>query len=636
MARPLNRRFAILIAIFAAVVACELVLTLLALDTLSGIRAYVEGESLWAKSQKQAVYELRQYVDTGVPAHYERFESHLEVTRGDRVARLELDRRRPDLELVRRGFIAGRNHPDDVPAMIRLFRRFRAVPLLDRAIVIWAEGDRGIDQLESEAQAIRAAIEADAEPASIEPAMARVEALDRDLTALEEEFSATLGEAARFVHLATGTLLVAAVLLLAALALVATRWTLGRVRAEIRERLRLEESMRQNQRIESLGRLAGGIAHDFNNLMTAVIGYSSLATLRAHDDLALRRNLEEIRRAGERAAGLTRQLLAFAQRRIVEEEVLDLNEVVRDAVGFLHPLIGEDVVLSQELADDVLPITGNRSQVEQVLINLAINARDAMAGGGLLTFRTAELDGERRAIRLEVEDTGCGMSSEVAAHAVEPFFTTKGEGLGSGLGLATVHGIVGQMGGRLSIDTARGRGTRMRIELPRASDLPRARRRVGLPQAPEGRNETVLVVEDEATVRRLTTEMLRSKRYRVLEAGCGEEAVELFTAAERRPEIVVTDVVLPGLNGEGLARRLRQDDPDLPMLFVSGYTADALRERGFTGEPSSILEKPFTPDQLLRAVRTAIDGRGRRRAAAEVQGEIADQLDSPPHSKPSA
>jgi len=449
--------------------------------------------------------------------------------------------------------------------------------------------------------------------------MARVEQLDRELTALEEEFSATLGEAARFVHYATAVALVASMLLLAALALLATRWTVARVRAEIRGRARLEESLRQAQRIESLGRLAGGIAHDFNNLMTAVIGYASLASVRARDDLVQRNNLEEIRRAGERAADLTRQLLAFAQRRLVDEEVLDLNEIVVDGARLLRPLLGEDVDLRTEIADGVLSVRGNRGLLDQVLLNLAVNARDAMPNGGVLRLRTAPLAPVRTAVDplgtasalLEVEDTGSGMSSEVAAHAIEPFYTTKGEGAGTGLGLSAVYGIVSQMGGRFEISSAQGRGTRIRIELPLAADRPAVRPPEAAPISPQGRGETVLVVEDEATVRRLATELLASKGYRVIEADSAEEALTIFDRAANGVELVLSDIVLPGMDGVELVRRLRRSDPGLPALFMSGYAAEALRERGVAGESAPVLEKPFTPSQLLVAVRSLINQRTR-------------------------
>jgi CheY-like chemotaxis protein len=263
-------------------------------------------------------------------------------------------------------------------------------------------------------------------------------------------------------------------------------------------------------------------------------------------------------------------------------------------------------------------VRGNRGLLDQVLLNLVVNARDAMPQGGVLRLRTAAASPVRTAAGpgapaalLEVEDTGSGMSSEVAAHAVEPFYTTKPGSAGPGLGLSTVYGIVRQMGGRLEISSGPGVGTRVRIELPLAAERPAARAAGEARVAPRGRGETVLVVEDEATVRRLATELLASKGYRVIEAGSAEDALAVFDRAANGVDLMLSDVVLPGIDGVELARRLRRSDPGLPVLYMTGYAPETLAERGLGGDDAPVLEKPFTPAQLLVAVRSVLNRRAR-------------------------
>jgi PAS domain S-box-containing protein len=382
---------------------------------------------------------------------------------------------------------------------------------------------------------------------------------------------------------------------------------------------RSEEQLWQAQKLESVGRLAGGVAHDFNNLLTVIL--SGVEELRHRDEPGappLAEVLEEIGAAGERARDLTRQLLAFARRQTVEPTVVDLGEVVRRSETLLRRLLGHDVEVVCRLAPEPWLIRIDLGLAEQVLLNLAANARDAMPKGGRITFETSNvvLDQDDAAhypgtqpgpwVRLVVNDTGVGMSSDVLAHLFEPFFTTKAVGKGTGLGLSTVYGIVAQSGGQVAVESAPQRGTRFTFHFPKISDV------VSPPASPPSLDrpagtETVLVVEDEPLVCAVTVRALSSAGYRVLSAGSGAEALAL-AARELRPiGLVVSDVVMPGMSGPVVAASLCRQHPGLKVLLVSGYTRDAILERSALPAGTELLEKPFTPPELLKRVRALLD-----------------------------
>jgi CheY-like chemotaxis protein len=360
--------------------------------------------------------------------------------------------------------------------------------------------------------------------------------------------------------------------------------------------------------MEAVGRLAGGVAHDFNNLLTVVAGYTEVALCALPGDHPARPPVEEVRDAGDRAARLTRQLLALGRRQVLAPRALDLNEVVADLGRMLRRLLGEDVELTTDLRPGLWPVWVDRGQVEQVLVNLAVNARDAMPAGGKLTVRTANAEvREGRYVLLEVSDTGCGMTDEVKARVFEPFFTTKGPGKGTGLGLAVIHGVVEQSGGFVEVDSGPGQGATFRVYLPRT-----VRAAAGGKLSPaEGWRptgaETVLVVEDEPAVRLLTCRVLREGGYTVLEAGGGPEAARAVEGHGGPVHLLVTDVVLPGVGGRELAESLRAGHPGLLVLFVSGYTEDAVVRHGIREEQVHYLQKPFSPSGLLRKVRQVLD-----------------------------
>ena len=382
-----------------------------------------------------------------------------------------------------------------------------------------------------------------------------------------------------------------------------------------------DEQLRQAQKMEAIGRLAGGVAHDFNNLLTAMIGYTDLIMERIDPNDVTARDVAEIRKAADRAAVLTRQLLAFSRKQFLNPTVLDLNETASSLMQMLPRVLGEHIQTTVALAGDLARVKADASQMEQVLVNLALNARDAMPTGGQLTIETANVTLSEARLRAEnltlepgqyvmlaIKDTGTGMDAATRARAFEPFFTTKPKGKGTGLGLATVYGIVDQSGGGISLETAPGRGTCIRVYLP----VTKATEDVGPvetapPPREGGGTETLLLVEDNDAVRDLAAKALRRRGYTVHEARNAEEAIEWALTSGMKPHLLVTDVVMPGLSGPNLAARLLQEIPRLRVLYMSGYTDDATAVHGNFWGGVPLLQKPFTPATLAERVRLALD-----------------------------
>ncbi len=399
---------------------------------------------------------------------------------------------------------------------------------------------------------------------------------------------------------------------------------------------RSEEQLRQSQKLEAVGRLAGGIAHDFNNLLTAINGYSELTLRCLAPDNSLHRNVTEIKKAGERAAALTRQLLAFSRKQILQPKVLDLNSIVTDISKILQRVIGEDVNILTVLDPDLKHIEADAGQLEQVLMNLAVNARDAMPGGGKLTIKTANVELSEACalehpnvshgsyVMLSVSDTGCGMDAATKAQIFEPFFTTKEAGKGTGLGLATVYGIVKQSGGNIRVCSEIGRGTTFNIYLPRAGNAAELSEKVEpLADLPRG-TETILLVEDEEAVREILREVLEADGYSVLPTSGGEEALELCANYKKEIHLMLTDVVMPGMNGRELGERAAALWPEMRVLYMSGYTDEAITHHGALDAGAAFLEKPFTPDSVARKVREVLDAP--RRIHESVAGQAAGAL----------
>ncbi|AHG93263.1 PAS sensor protein (plasmid) [Gemmatirosa kalamazoonensis] len=387
---------------------------------------------------------------------------------------------------------------------------------------------------------------------------------------------------------------------------------------DVTDELLLEEQLRQAQKMEAIGQLAGGIAHDFNNLLTVIRGYSDFIRTAGAPNDAHRADAEEIRQAADRAAVLTQQLLAFSRKQVLRPEVMEINLVVGEASRMLGRLLSEDVALDLQLAPDAGAVRADAGQLQQVLLNLAVNARDAMPLGGRLTIATESAVLEREApaqptplspgryVRLTVSDTGTGMSPEVLRHAFEPFFTTKEPGKGTGLGLSTVYGIVTQSHGRLRVDSAPAKGTTFGIFFPQAGEPATAPMPAATKPGARG-SETVLLVEDDAMVRRLAEATLERAGYRVLTAPNGGDALRLAAGRDGAIDLVITDVVMPGMPGPELAQRLEASQSGLRVLYMSGYADDTMARHGINEERVSFLAKPFTPDELARRVREVLD-----------------------------
>jgi two-component system cell cycle sensor histidine kinase/response regulator CckA len=383
----------------------------------------------------------------------------------------------------------------------------------------------------------------------------------------------------------------------------------------------LEEQVRHSQRMDSVGSLAGGIAHDFNNLLTAILGFSNLLLDEPFLEQApphFRRDLSEIRKAGERAAVLTGQLLAFSRKQVLQPTVLDLNAVVENLTPMLRRLIDATIHLTPQLASDLALTTADAGQIEQVIMNLVVNARDAMPDGGNIYIQTANVDLDAaytRAhvdvtpgpyVKLAVTDTGVGMTAEVLARMFEPFFTTKPQGRGTGLGLATIFGIVKQHDGHIWVDSEPGRGTTVQVYFPRVQ-RPASADAATAPPVARSHGETLLLVEDDEGVRMLARLILKRDGYQVIEASHAEEAVRLTEAHDGRIDLLITDIVMPGESGQTLATRLAQRFPDLRVLYISGYTDGDIMRLGGLPVEVKFLQKPFTTTTLTQAVRDALD-----------------------------
>jgi PAS domain S-box-containing protein len=382
---------------------------------------------------------------------------------------------------------------------------------------------------------------------------------------------------------------------------------------------RTDDQLRQAQRMEAIGRLAGGIAHDFNNLLTAIQGHVQFLL----DDLPAghpsTQDAHEIKKAADRATSLTRQLLTFSRRQESQSRVVCLNEIIAEMGNLLRRVINEDIQLQTSLASDLAPVRADPGQIEQVIMNLVVNARDAITGGGTITIRTAnvELDdayAERKLevgpgpyVLLSVSDTGIGMDRETQSHVFEPFFTTKDRGKGTGLGLATVYGIVKQSGGHIWVYSEPGHGTTFKIYLPRVAESGEVLHRPPRLTDSARPGETILLVEDEPAVRSLARRVLEARGYAVLEAGCGQDAIRLAAGRTGPIHLMLSDVVVPDMNGSAIAEQLHGERPDVKLLFMSGYTDHDVQLQGIMAGGTPFIEKPFTPDLLARKVREVLD-----------------------------
>jgi PAS domain S-box-containing protein len=397
---------------------------------------------------------------------------------------------------------------------------------------------------------------------------------------------------------------------------------------DITERQRLESQLRQAQKMEGIGQLAAGVAHDFNNILTVIQGHVDLCLTTRTLETPVSDSLKQVGHAADRAAALTRQLLAFSRRQVIQPEVLRLHQVLERSSSMLRRLIGETIKLTFDCPADLPPVYADACSLEQVLMNLTVNARDAMPNGGGLAIRVEVRDLDADAVRrnpeaspgrhicLSVSDTGCGMDTEVRTRAFEPFFTTKGIGKGTGLGLSTVHGIVKQHDGWIELSSRRGNGTTFHVYLPVTDRNATPSRPAPVIEPTPGENETLLVVEDEPDLCQLVCSILEHSGYHVLQAANGLEALELWAAHRDSIRLLLTDMVMPeGLSGCELARRLQAESPELRVIYCSGYSAD-YQDSGLTlTEGVNFLQKPYSPQRLTDTVRAALNGSELARAA---------------------
>jgi PAS domain S-box-containing protein len=391
---------------------------------------------------------------------------------------------------------------------------------------------------------------------------------------------------------------------------------------DVTQRNQLEEHLRQAAKMEAVGMLAGGIAHDFNNLLTIINGYSEMLLDRMEADDPNRKAIEQIMRAGERAAALTRQLLSFSRRQVMQPKVLDLNQLLGGMESMLRRLIGEDIELRFVPAPEIGRVNADPGQLEQVVMNLVVNARDAMPRGGNITMETADVELDEaytsthltlkpgRYVALTISDSGAGMDAETRAHLFEPFFTTKEQGKGTGLGLTTVFGIVKQSGGAVEIYSESGQGTTVKVYLPRIQEAASAEEPAA-PARPAHGTETLLLVEDEDIVRNLVRDTLRQAGYRVLDAASPADARRICANYPGPIHLLVTDLVMPKESGRDLAESLIPQRPEMRVLFMSGYTGEAVIDKGLLNRDVAFLQKPFTPAALSSAVRAILEKDGK-------------------------
>jgi PAS domain S-box-containing protein len=716
--------------LLAGIVASLVIIAAVGFDTLSSARAYVGGEALWSKAQKDAVYYLVRYAQSRDSVEYAAFEGHLSVPLGDHVARVELDRPHPFDSVVREGFLQGRNHADDIAGMARFYRRFGRISYVAQAIAIWAEGDSLIVELQALGAALHHEIDqAPPDEARIRATMAQVFAMNLRLTRLEDAFSGAMGAGARWAERVLLALTTGVAALLLSLAVVGLRFEARRMQAaeasrraseehlgelvrrahfgilrtaldgrilsanpalvamlgydseaeilcldladdvyadqtdrsellqrvaegavsgaevvwkrkdgalvqvrlhgrmavaakdgpttieafaeDVTQQRAVEAQLRQAQKMEAVGQLTGGLAHDFNNLLSVILSTASLVAdqLPAGAEQA-RADLAELERAAQRGGSMIRKLLAFSRADQLQFRPYALAALVEASAEVLRRVLPANILIEVQTEPGTPMVRTDPAALEQILLNLATNARDAMPGGGTLRITTgpdpAAPSAGPRSVLLKVRDNGSGMTETVRQRYFEPFFTTKPTGEGSGLGTAMVYGLIKQHGGSIEVESAPGRGTTVLIYLPAVDDpVTEAAEHPSVPApvalAP-GRG-TILLAEDEAQLRRSTQRILERFGYRVLPAADGVEALAEFSRWRAEIDLIITDVVMPRMGGAALLAELDRLGSTVPVLITSGYAASDHPGEERLPEGVPFLAKPWDATELLFLVQ---------------------------------
>jgi signal transduction histidine kinase/ActR/RegA family two-component response regulator len=700
----IGRKLYFTVGTMAILIGVELFVLFISLHTLSSLRAYVGGEGLWSKAQKDAVFHLYRYGVSHSDGDYQLFQQFMQVPIGDAKARRELLTSNPNITTAREGFLEGRNHPDDIDGMIDLFADFSNISYIKKAIQIWGDAQLIAMQLLPIGEELNAEMNSpNPSQNKIDALLASVYEINQRLTAFEDDFSFTLGEGSRWLERVVLRLLFATALTVEITGLLLTvsvskgihkgltdviqsanAFSAGELRArahvssrdeigmvagafnemadnlqtrmkelgelnkhlsreiserqnaeakmrgtfaqleialhelqhETDERRRAEEMLRQSEKMRALGQLTGGIAHDFNNLLGVIIGGIEILEDAVRGEPEHAEIAHEILGSALSGSLLTRRLLAVGRNQPLQPERVNMNALLADVVDMLRRTIGETVEIEAVPVPDLWFTDADPSQIRDALLNLALNARDAMPSGGALKIEAANLHlgaqaaaaygelSEGDFVVLTVTDTGVGMPQSVLQRAIEPFFTTKPPSVGSGLGLSIVYGFAKQSGGHLDIDSTVGAGTRVRLFLPRARD--RSMRTVDAPSTlvldPAG-TETILLVEDNEGLLAVTCRNLTARGYKVIAATSGRMALATLESGEA-VDLLFTDMVMPGgMSGPDLARAARRLNPRLKVLFTTGYAAESLEQ-----QEEYVLHKPYDRRSLARAIRTVLDG----------------------------
>jgi two-component system cell cycle sensor histidine kinase/response regulator CckA len=721
---PVARKLSLVVGVFVCVVIAVFYLGALRSDVLSGIRAYVGGEGLWSRAQKRAVFRLTRYAESRAESDYQDYLANISVPLGDRQARLQLEQPKPDMALVRRGFVQGRNHSDDVADMAMVFRRFRHVAYVERATAIWTEADTYIEQLQGLADQLHQEVSSGhPDPQKMGRIIDQVELVDARLTPLEDRFSFTLGEGARwFTGVLSVVTLAASILLLvggvgfsalvlrqirnseekyrnlvntandailvidkasrvilqanqkacellgipepklvgmgevdlypppekdqsrhllapssspasprpeldlmqadgslipvevsASAAELDGRQVIQGIFRDIRERRAMEERTRQAQKMEAVGQLAGYIAHDFNNLLAVVRGHAEIMLHRSAADPPLLQSANVILKTVDHATRLARGLLSLSATHVFSPQIVDLNSLAGEMEGLLRTLLGERIEFEMRLDPALMCLSADPGQIEQVILNLAVNARDAMPNGGNLVLESGNVEFHAASggqvamaghcVMLLVRDTGVGMDAETQKHIFDPFFTTKGRGDGGGLGLSVVYQIVKDSGGQVFVSSEPGRGSTFKIFFPAVAARASSRQDEAAPAT--GVAETVLLADDQHELREMVGGFLRHRGYVVLEASNGAEAVQVASRHHGSIDVLLTDVVMPGMRGTELAKRLLAARPRMRVVYISGYTEGGLGDQA-DHSAGALLQKPFKLGDLENMLRDAL------------------------------